>query len=156
MVILYKTTPELRKPNLDGSQWCPQYRGSTVYTIISNVQLLFNHSVISCHQISRLTSQSLVWPHLTWGTKMGLCLDSTPPYPSLVSVTHVLYIHTLLLCVFIEHSTSVEDIERFAIELKSKLVSPCYSTLYTMYRIGHYFRGLHISRISRLLPYSRN
>ncbi len=40
VVILYKTTPELRAPlqsgQLDGSQWCPQYRGSTVhvYTIL--------------------------------------------------------------------------------------------------------------------------
>ncbi len=37
-VILYKTTPELRTPlqsgQLDGSQWCPQYRGSTVHVDI--------------------------------------------------------------------------------------------------------------------------
>ncbi len=37
MVILYKTTPELRTPlqsgQLDGSQWCPQYRGSAVLRI---------------------------------------------------------------------------------------------------------------------------
>ncbi len=38
VVILYKTIPELRTPlqsgQLDGSQWCPQYRGSTVYIYI--------------------------------------------------------------------------------------------------------------------------
>ena len=38
VVILYKTTPELRTPlqsgQLHGSQWCPQYRGYTVHTSI--------------------------------------------------------------------------------------------------------------------------
>ena len=37
VVILYKATPELRTPlqsgQLDGSQWCPQYRSSTVLSM---------------------------------------------------------------------------------------------------------------------------